>query len=146
MAEIMSGIECAFLARVGSDPELKTYQGDKPMGVVRVGVGDGDNTQWVGVVTFGERAHALVQGLQKGTRVYIEGKIKLDSYTAKDGTPRSGLKVSASKIERLGEIGMRKPGVPSVKPQGDGARQAPPAAGTKRSNWQVPADEEFIPF
>jgi len=136
MAEIMSGIECAFVARTGTDAELKTGQSSgKAWGTVRAVVGSGDTEQWVQIVTFGEGAHALLEGLQKGARVYVEGKIKLDTYTGKDGTPRSGLKVSASKIERLGEIGMRKPG---VKSQGDGARQASTAAGNKR-NCQAPA-------
>jgi single-strand DNA-binding protein len=107
MAEF-TGIECAFIGQLAADAELKTYQGDKPMGAVRVGVGTGENTQWIGIVTFGDRAHQLVQGLQRGNRVYVEGRLKLETWTSKDGVQKSGLKVSAWKIEKLAQIGANK--------------------------------------
>ena len=35
-------------------------------------------------------------------------RLKLENWTSKDGQARSGLKVAAWKVERLGEIGRRK--------------------------------------
>jgi single-stranded DNA-binding protein len=141
MAEF-AGIECAFIGRLPADAELKTYgQDNRPMGALRVGVGEGENVQWVGVATFGANAHALVTGLTKGNRVYVEGRIKLEAWTGKDGVQRSGLKVAAWKVERLGEIGKNKPAAKkpegATQPNGD----SKPARG-----WQSPLEDDHIPF
>jgi Single-strand binding protein family len=47
-------------------------------------------TPWVRVAYFGEGAESLVGRLQKGVEVYCEGRLKLDTWTAKDGVRRKG--------------------------------------------------------
>src|SRR5262245_639765 len=98
----ISGIECAFIARVGTDPEVKTSQAGKPWASLSACVGDGDDAQWLRVAVFGEKATSL--RVAKGDRVYVEGRIKLENWTGRDGQPRSGLKVAAWRLQRLGEI------------------------------------------
>src|SRR5262245_56000667 len=106
----MTGIETAFIARIGTEPELKTSAAGKPWASFRACVSDGKDDahqQWVQIVVFGDRANSL--GVAKGDRAYVEGKLRLEAWTSKDGVERSGLKVSAWRIERLGEIGKSKP-------------------------------------
>jgi single-stranded DNA-binding protein len=43
--------------------------------------------------------------LRKGTEVYVEGRLRLESWTGKDSRERSGLSVAAAKVEVLGRIG-----------------------------------------
>lgn len=43
----MKDIEAAFVARVGSELELKTSAAGKPWTSVNVAVGDGDEVQWL---------------------------------------------------------------------------------------------------
>ena len=70
-------------------------------------------TTWVRVAVFGALATRLYPELKKGTEVYCEGRLKLDSWTGRDGRERSGLRVAAAKVEVLGRIGydpyQRKP-------------------------------------
>jgi single-stranded DNA-binding protein len=59
--------------------------------------------QWVRVGHFGDAAEGLVEQLVKGSEVYIEGRLKMNTWQATDGTPRSGLNVTAWKLEVVGE-------------------------------------------
>jgi hypothetical protein len=72
-----------------------------------------ETTTWVRVAVFGALATRLYPELKKGTEVYCEGRLKLDSWTGRDGRERSGLRVAAAKVEVLGRIGFdphqRKP-------------------------------------
>jgi len=91
---------------VGAEPEVKTSAAGKPWAALSVVVGDSDDSQWVRLVVFGDKATSL--SLANGDKVYVEGSLKIESWTAKDGKERSGLKVAAWKIEKLGAIGRNK--------------------------------------
>ena len=72
-------------------------------------------------------ATRLHPDLKKDAEVYVEGKLRLESWTGKDGRERTGLSVAAAKVEVLGGIGFdptsRKPepargAQPELKGQG----------------------------
>jgi single-strand DNA-binding protein len=65
----ISGIEAAFIGRVGNDLDLKTSQAGKPWLRINVAVGQDDATQWVQIAVFGDRAQELAGHLRKGDRV-----------------------------------------------------------------------------
>jgi single-strand DNA-binding protein len=132
-------IEAAFIGRVGSDPELRTSQAGKPWMKLIVAVGSDDATQWVKVVAFGARAEALAGTLLKGDRAYVEGTIRLETWTDKEGKARSGLSLSAWKVEKLAQIGRNKP---KAKPLPEGDHSAPLSTEQPR---RVAFDDE-IPF
>jgi single-strand DNA-binding protein len=108
-------IECAFSGRVGSEPVLKQSKSGKPWASFTVAVGgegeDKEDTRWIRVAVFGTKAEELAGdgSLTKGAHVYIEGRLKLDRWTAKDGTQQSGLSVAASLVQPMGQIGARRP-------------------------------------
>jgi len=141
----MNSIEAAFTGRLGTQPELKTSQAGKPWAAFNVGVGDGDNIQWVRIAVFGERAQELSAILRKGDRVYVEGRLQLNTRTDKEGQQRAGLSVAAWKCEKLGQIGWNKP--PKAK-NGDGARnrQAPPGQQSVAQRQSSASDDAAIPF
>jgi single-stranded DNA-binding protein len=74
------------------------------------GEGDTLTTTWVGVAYFGEDAESLSGNLQKGAEVYCKGRLRLDTWTAKDSSKRSGLSVMAWKVVPLGQIGQKRSG------------------------------------
>jgi single-stranded DNA-binding protein len=86
-------IEAALFGTLGRDSELKTSKTGKQYLRLNVRVGDGDTATWVNVMAFDEQAIAGVDKLTKGARVYIEGTLRLDKWTAQDGTERHGLSV-----------------------------------------------------
>lgn len=103
----MRGIQCAFTGTLGQDPELKTSKSGKPWASFSVAIDEASEeaTTWVRVAVFGQLATRLYPELKKGTEVYCEGRLRLNSWTGKDGRERSGLRVAAAKIEVLGRIG-----------------------------------------
>jgi single-strand DNA-binding protein len=112
----MRGIQCTFTGKCGQDAELKTSKSGKPWLSVSVVVdmeASEEATTWVRVAVFGQLATRLYPELKKGTEVYCEGRLRLDSWTGRDGRERTGLSVAAAKVEVLGKIGFdpyqRKP-------------------------------------
>jgi single-stranded DNA-binding protein len=101
-------IDTAFYGFLAADAETKVSKAGKTWVRLRVGVGKDDDMQWVGVAAFGKAAETAA-GLRKGDRVYVEGSIKLDTWTGNDGTERHGLSVASFKIEKTHNIGRNRP-------------------------------------
>jgi single-strand DNA-binding protein len=112
----VKGIQCAFTGKCGRHAELKTSKSGNPWLSLHVAVDaevSEEATTWIRVAVFGQLATRLHPDLKKGAEVYVEGKLRLESWTGKDGRERTGLSVAASRVEVLGGIGFdphqRKP-------------------------------------
>ena len=110
----MNGIEAALEGRIGQAPTMRTSQGGKPWCSFSVAVGgdeEGASPTWVSVAVFGSKADEAAQ-LAAGARVYVEGRLRLDTWQDKDGRERTGLKLSASLVQPIAQIGRKKPAKP----------------------------------
>ena len=67
-------------------------------------------------MVFDERAIAVADKLVKGARIYLEGKLSLNEWTAQDGTARAGLSVMSWHC-RLAQIGRAKTKSEKPKPE-----------------------------
>jgi single-stranded DNA-binding protein len=94
---------------------LKESKAGKPWLSFSVAVGEGDDVQWLQVAAFGTRAGELAGCLKKSDRVYVEGRLKLNTWTGKDGTLQAGLSVAASLVQPMGQIGKRRPSKPKAR-------------------------------
>ena len=61
-------------------------------------------TEWVNVALFGKLAEIAGEYLKKGSKVYIEGKMKTEKYS-KDGVDRYTTKIIGEKMEMLSSKG-----------------------------------------
>jgi single-stranded DNA-binding protein len=113
-------IEVALFGTLGRDAESKTSKNGKTYLRLNLRTGDGDGAQWVSAMVFGDDVPELAQRLAKGSRVYIEGSIKLDEWAAQDGTKRHGLSVVSWHC-RLAAIGRNKPKRESIGVAGGNA-------------------------
>jgi single-stranded DNA-binding protein len=104
----MSAIEAAMFGVLGKDAERKTSGSGKNYLRLNIRVGEGDAAQWVNAMTFDPDAFAVAEKMVKGARVYIEGRLSLDSWIAQDGTKRSGLSLMSGHC-RLSQIGRNRP-------------------------------------
>lgn len=73
-------------------------------------------TEWVNVVFFGKLADIAASYLTKGSKAYVEGKLKTETYE-KDGQTRSITKIIGSKLEMLGSKPANKPQKASERAQ-----------------------------
>jgi single-strand DNA-binding protein len=110
----MNAIECAFTGRIGQEPMLKESKTGKPWLSFSAAVSEDENTQWLQVAVFGPRAEELAGSLKRGDRIYAEGRLRLNSWQAKDGSQQFGLSVAAWRVEVLGQIGAKRPRRPKV--------------------------------
>jgi len=62
-------IECAFFGTLGRDSERKTSKSGKAYVRLNLKVGEGDDGQWVSVMSFDPDAIAVADRLVKGARI-----------------------------------------------------------------------------
>ncbi len=61
-----------------------------------------ENTIWYRANIFGRKAEAAAQYLQKGAPVYVDGKLKPEEWTDRDGNKRFTLNINASDFNFIG--------------------------------------------
>ncbi len=107
----MSFNKIIIVGNLGRDPELRyTPQGNAVCNFSmatnekrRDKAGDlQDITTWFRVTLWGRQAENASKYLQKGSPVYIEGRLRVDEWTDRDGNPRQTLDVNATDMQFLG--------------------------------------------
>ena len=59
------------------------------------------STQWHRCVTFGKKAEILYKYAKKGSKLAVQGKITYNSFTDKDGNPRTMTSIEISDFQLL---------------------------------------------
>jgi single-stranded DNA-binding protein len=132
-------IEFACLGSLVRDAEAKTSKAGKQYLRLNVRTGDGDAAQFINTMVFDAEAIAAVDQLKKGARIYVEGRLSLDKWTAQDGSERHGLSAMSWHC-RLAQIGRNKPKREPPKPNQDFPRDmhAPLGNGAAGMNDDIP--------
>ena len=123
------------------------------MAVTDIGVAVNDrrknaNGEWIEEVTFvdvtvwGRTAEVMSEYLSKGSPVFIEGRLKLDSWEDKDGQKRSKLKVICERMQLIGGRGQGGQGGPEGG-AAIGGRPRRNAAKIRQYSQAAPPDEAF---
>ena len=104
-----------------------------------------EETEWHRVTFFGKLAEIAGQYLKKGRSVYVEGRIKTDKYTGKDGVEKYSTQIIANEMQMLG--GREGMGEPSGEVDEAGGISRPPRtpSSTKPSSDFSDFDDD-IPF
>ena len=100
-----------------------------------------DITTWFKVTLWGKQAEVANQYLVKGKQVYIEGRLRQEEYTDRDGVRRTSLVVNATDIQFL---------TPKGDESGSGFHSHPTqdhktAGHTDNDDINTPSDSD-IPF
>ena len=74
-----------------------------------------EHTEWQRIVLWGKVAESLGQYLVKGKQVCVEGSIRTEKWTDKDGNEKTTQKINATEVTLLGGGGgaERRESVPS---------------------------------
>ena len=99
-----------LLGNVGKDPEVKTFES----GTIKVSFPlattekwkdkDGnkqESTEWHNCELWGKRAEVIQKYVKKGDKLYVEGKIKTESWE-KEGEKKYTTKISVTDFEFIG--------------------------------------------
>lgn len=107
----MNGITAAYTGHVTKDAEVRNTRDGKPWLSFNAAVdatrAADEGPTWVRTALFGDAVEAMAPQLTKGASVYVEGRLAMNTWEGKDGQQRTGLSVTASRIEILGQIGRR---------------------------------------
>jgi single-strand DNA-binding protein len=121
-----------LVGNLGKDPELIDTKGTK---IVNISIAtseswkgdDGapqERTEWHKLVFFGRQAEIAAEYLRKGSKIYVEGKLRTEKYQ-KDGQDHYATKIIVSSMQMLDSKSSSddKPSYSAVK-SGDTVPQA----------------------
>ena len=101
-----------LLGNVGSDPEIRESNGGK-FATFRLATTDKgytkrdgtqvpERTEWHNIVANSNIVGVVENYVRKGTKLYIEGKLRTRKYTARDNTERTVTEIYIDNLELLG--------------------------------------------
>ncbi|MBS0464837.1 MAG: single-stranded DNA-binding protein [Proteobacteria bacterium] len=149
-----------LVGNLGNDPETKYTQGGMAICSISLATTsvrkdkDGntqERTEWHRVKLFGKLGEIAGEYLRKGSQCYIEGSIRYDKYTGKDGVERYSTDIIADEMQMLGGRSGGSGGGGGERPE-RAERSAPrPSGGSTGASRPAPsAGDDFpdddIPF
>lgn len=101
-----------LLGNVGNDPEIRESNGGK-FATFRLATTDKgytkrdgtqvpERTEWHNIVANSNIVGVIENYVRKGTKLYIEGKLRTRKYTARDNTERTVTEIYIDNLELLG--------------------------------------------
>lgn len=104
----MSVNKVILLGYVGNDPEIRYPEKDRQIAFVSLatneyyGNSSAEITEWHRLVMGGQNAKLAENYIRKGTRLYVEGKIKSREYEDKMKIRRRITEIIVDRVELLG--------------------------------------------
>jgi single-strand DNA-binding protein len=107
----MSFNRIIIVGNLGRDPELRYTPQGTPVCTFTMATNDRrkdksgemqDQTTWFRITLWNRQAETASQYLHKGKSVYIEGRLRVEEYTDRDGKPRHSLEVTATDMQFIG--------------------------------------------
>jgi single-strand DNA-binding protein len=145
-----------LIGNLGSDPEVRYLESGSAVAKFNIATTESytnksgervDNTEWHRIELWEGLAKVAEKYLKKGNQVYIEGRIRTDNWTDKEGQQRTGVTIRANSMTLLGGPGG---GGSGGENQGYGApkgNQAPrPADPIPPSLAAGSGDDDDLPF
>jgi single-strand DNA-binding protein len=104
-----------LVGNLGADPEVRYTAGGTAIASLSVATSEQwtdkqsgqkqERTEWHRVKLFGRLAEIAGEYLKKGRQVYVEGSLRTDKYTDKQGVERYSTDIIASELQMLGGMG-----------------------------------------
>jgi single-strand DNA-binding protein len=143
----MSFNKVILVGNLGRDPELRYTPQGTPVCSFTMATNERrkdrtgemqDHTTWFRVTLWGRQAETASQYLTKGRPVYIEGRLRVEEWTDRDGKQRHTLEVHATDMQFIGARGEEAP----VARAAAAAPAAAPAGDTEQTGFS----EDDVPF
>lgn len=138
-----------LIGNTGKDPEIRYMPNGKPVASFSIATSESwkdkatgekkESTEWHNCTAFDKLAEIIGQYVKKGQQLYVEGRIKTEKYTGKDGSEKYSTKIVVNEMKMLG--GGKGEGGAKPAPQQGGNQAWAPAASTAASTF-----DRDIPF
>lgn len=135
-----------LIGRLGAEPEMKYTPQGSAVTSIRLATGgkykksdgsEGDDTEWHRIVFWDKLAEIVNQYAEKGSQIYVEGKLKTRKWQDDSGADRYTTEIVANEMQLLGSKGNNGE---SSEPQPTRSAQAP------RNQPKTLVADEDLPF
>ncbi len=135
----MSFNKIILVGNLGKDPELRYTPQGTPVCSFTMATNEKrkgnsgemqDTTTWFRITLWNKQAENASKYLTKGRPVYIEGRLRIEEWTDKEGKTRSSLEVHATDMQFIGSRGDEGGG------SGGGREYSGSSESSPRSNYQ----------
>ena len=154
-----------LIGNLGAEPDVRYMPSGDAVANVRIATSEAwkdkntgemqERTEWHNVVFFGKIAEVVKQYLHKGSKIYVEGKLRTRKWQGQDGQDRYTTEVVVDINGSMQMLdgrpgGGTAPYDDSAAPRTSGGgqprpAQAPASGGSQRGNEPPPFDDD-IPF
>jgi single-strand DNA-binding protein len=147
-----------LIGNVGRDPEIRYTQSGEPIANFTLATNEvwndksgqkQERTEWHRVEVFGKTAQVVRDYVTKGRPVYIEGSIRYEEWTDKDGNKRNTTRIRVSgpgsRLVLLGGRGEGGGGGAS-RPSGGTASGGGPSEPPAEGGEEFQASDDDVPF
>ena len=104
--------QCNFIGRLGGSVELRHLPNGDPVASFSIAVGDSwkdktsgekqESVEWVRIVAWRQLADVCAKYLEKGSQVFISGRLQTRKYKDKDGQDKYTTEIIADRMQMLG--------------------------------------------
>ena len=150
-----------LIGNLGSDPEVRYLESGSAVAKFSIATTESynnkngervDQTEWHRIELWEGLAKVAEKYLKKGMQVYIEGRIRTDNWTDKEGQQKSGVTIRANSLTMLGSAPGSNSGGDNSSNQGYSQPSQPKANQAPRGSDPVPpsmaagSDDDDLPF
>jgi single-strand DNA-binding protein len=153
-----------LIGNLGSDPEVRYLEGGSTVARFNIATSESytnkggervEQTEWHRIELWDRLAQIAEKYLRKGNSVYIEGRIRSENWTDKEGQQRTGITIRANNMTLLGgsNAGGNSDNDSSSAGQGTSRSSTQPVReSAPRASDPVPprmassADDDDLPF
>jgi single-strand DNA-binding protein len=152
-----------LIGNLGAEPDVRYMPSGDAVANVRIATSEAwkdkttgemqERTEWHNVVFFGKIAEVVKQYLHKGSKIYVEGKLRTRKWQGQDGQDRYTTEVVVD-INGTMQMLDGRPGGGTAeygdsggasRPSGGGGQRQGPSGGGPSAAEQPPFDDD-IPF
>lgn len=160
--DIMAGVnKVIIVGNLGNDPEIRTMPNGEAVANITVATSESWNdkntgerrevTEWHRIVFYRRQAEVAGEYLRKGSKVYVEGRLKTRKWQDQNGQDRYTTEIQGDVLQMLDSRSDRQSGgyAPTAQPTYPSqAQSAPRATPASKPAAEAPMDnfDDDIPF
>lgn len=138
-----------LIGNLGSDPEVRYLESGSAVAKFSIATTEAytnkngervENTEWHRIELWEGLAKVAEKYLKKGNSVYIEGRLRTDNWTDKEGQQRSGVTIRANSMTLLGG-----PNTGGAGENSNNQGYSQPSSAPRPNNNQEPRSNDPIP-